>query len=146
MKIFFAHSMSDYDTPYEEQLLTYINKNFYECEIINPRDINNDINIEDRKKGLRYNEEKHFFPIIDSSDIVIAAPRCNNEKGWQFTIGVVIEIEYALSKNKKVIGIIDGQVVDINCSDVDKYYNNIVWQIPGEDPVTMRDRKDMIWK
>lgn len=134
MKIFFAHSVYDYGTDKEALWLDNIKGYCPNAEIINSRDISDIINHDDRKYGLKYVEEKYFFPIIDNCDMVIATSSWNMKR---FTIGVVVEMKYAISKNKKIKIIEDDQIKEMD--DMRKYEDTIVFQIPGEGPVRMKD-------
>ncbi len=134
MKIFFAHSMRDYNTDKELSWLDYINGCYPNAEIINSRDISNTINSNDRKYGLKYMEEKYFFPIIDNCDMVIATSSWTTKK---FTIGVVVEMKYAMSKNKKIRIIENDQIREMG--NIEEYEDTVEYHIPGEDPVRMKD-------
>jgi len=134
MKIFFAHSIIDYGTDKELSWLVYLNKCYPNAEIINSRDISDTINGEDRKYGLKYMEEKYFFPIIDNCDMVIATSSWNMKR---FTIGVVIEMKYAITKNKKVKIIENDQIMEMG--NIEKYENIVTFCVPGEDPVRMKE-------
>lgn len=134
MIIFFAHSMRDYGTDKEIIWLDNISKYYPGAEIINSRDISDTINNDDRKYGLKYVEEKYFFPIIDSCDILIAT------SSWvmkRFTIGVVVEMKYAKSKNKKIRIIENDKIMEVG--NIGKYEDIVDYHIPGEDPVRMKD-------
>lgn len=134
MKIFFAHSMRDYGTDKEMLWLDNVSKFYPGAEIINSRDISNIINDNDRMRGLKYVEKKYFFPIIDNCDMIIAAP------SWvmkRFTIGVVVEMKYAVSKSKKIKIIENDQIREMD--NIGKYEDMIEYHIPGEDPVRMKD-------
>jgi hypothetical protein len=50
-------------------------------------------------------ERKYFFSIIDDCDIVIVAESWNHPRRGKYTAKTIIEMEYALSKGKKVFGI-----------------------------------------
>ncbi len=134
MKIFFAHSMCDYGSEKEMSWLVFLNKYYPEAEIINSRDISDTINDEDRKCGLKYVEEKYFFPIIDDCDLVIATSSWGMKR---FTIGVIIEMKYAIAKNKKVKIIENDQIMEM--SNIEKYENIVAFCVPGEDPVRMKE-------
>ena len=134
MKIFFAHSIIDYGTDKELSWLVYLNKCYPNAEIINSRDISDTINGEDRKYGLKYMEEKYFFPIIDNCDMVIATSSWNMKR---FTIGVVIEMKYAITKNKKVKIIENDQIMEMG--NIEKYENIVAFCVPGEEPVRMKE-------
>lgn len=136
MKIFFAHSVYDYDTEIEILWLDNIKECYPGCEIISANIINNNINDDDREKGLKYVEEKYFFPIIDKSNIVIAA---SSWKMKRFTVGVVIEMKYAMLMGKIVKIIENDKIRDVDIVDMKNYENIIVYHIPGEDPVTMKE-------
>lgn len=133
-KIFFAHSMHDYGTEKEKLWLENIRKYHHNADIISSNVISDQIDNNDRIKGLKYVEEKYFFPIIDESDIVIAAPSWEMKR---FTIGVVIEMKYAISKNKKIQIIEDDQIKE--AYDIRKCEDTIAYHIPGEEPVKIKD-------
>lgn len=134
MKIFFTHSMYDYGSDKEMSWLVYLNKFYPGAEIINSRDISDTINDGDRKCGLKYVEEKYFFPLIDNCDLVIAASSWGLKR---FTIGVVIEMKYAIMKNKKVKIIENDQIMEMD--NIEKYENVVAFCIPGEEPVIMKE-------
>lgn len=136
MKIFFLHSRRDYKTEQEKLWLDIIRKYYPEDDIINSSDINDKIEDGDRIKGMKYIEEKYFFPIIDCCDIMIVAP------SWglgRFTVGVVVEMKYARLKGKKVCMIEGGEIKEIDRNDIGKYENDIVYHIPGEEPARIKD-------
>jgi hypothetical protein len=134
MKIFFAHSMIDYGSDEEIKWLDNISKCYPGVEIINSRDVSDTINNDDRKHGLKYVEEKYFFPIIDNCDMVIATSSWIRKK---FTIGVVVEMKYAMSKNKKIRIIENYEIIEVD--NIEKYEDAVEYHIPGEDPVRMKD-------
>lgn len=134
MKIFFAHSVYDYGSDIEMSWLNHLNKFYPDAEIINSRDISNRIDDQDRKYGLKYIEEKYFFPIIDDCDLVIATSSFIMKR---FTIGVIIEMKYAIAKNKKVKIIENDQIVEM--SNIENYENVVAFCLQGEEPVRMKD-------
>lgn len=134
MKIFFLHAKSDYKTKQEKLWLDNIRKYYPEADIINSSDINDKIDNNDRSKGMKHIEEKYFFPMIDISDIIIVAP---SWKSKRFTKGVVVEMKYADSKGKKIKMIKDECIEEIE--DIGKYENDIVYHIPGEEPIRIKD-------
>lgn len=145
MKIFFLHSRQDYKTEQEKLWLDNIRKHYPDALIINSSDVNDKIEDSDKIKGMKYIEEKYFFPIIDVSDIMIVTPR--NESGRigserigsrRFTVGVVVEMKYAWLKGKK-IKIIEGEIKEIDKRDIEKYENDIVYEVPGDEPVRIKD-------
>lgn len=136
MKIFFAHSVYDYGTEKEMLWLNNIKECYPGHEIISANVINDEISDNDRDKGLKYVEEIYFFPIIDGSDMVIATSSWNAKR---FTMGVVIEMKYAISKGKMVKIIENDKIRDIDIIDMKKCEDIVVYHIPGEDPVTMKD-------
>jgi len=136
MKIFFAHSVYDYGTEQEKIWLDNIREYYPGGEIISSSTINDKIDNNDRYKGMRHVEEKYFFPLIDNSDVVIIVPSQNVKR---FTIGAVIEMKYAFSKDKKIQIIENGKIRDIDESDKRKCEDTVAFHIPGEDPVRMID-------
>lgn len=54
---------------------------------------------------LYKSEKKYFFPLIEKSDIIIAAEAWNHPRRGKFTAKVIVEIEYALELGKKVFKI-----------------------------------------
>ena len=102
MSIYYSHSISDYNTPYEQACINIIQKQFPYIPIINPKDIalnKTDMNL---LKGDYTNYismmEKHFFPKINFCDTLIAFDDSNGN----LTDGVIKEIEYAKKINKTV--------------------------------------------
>ena len=101
MKGFFSHSTADYNTEFEDICIFKIKELIPDIQIINPKDILIPIYI--KVNQLIKLENEVYFPIINKCDILIAAPCWNrfNLRG-RFSEGVRLEIEYALTQNKKV--------------------------------------------
>lgn len=145
--VFFARAMQDYGTEYEQTWIENIDAN-----IISFNEVNELISKENKYKvygkDLYEVERKYFFPLIDKSDYVVAAPAWNHTRKGQFTKGVIIEIEYALSIGKKVFGIVNGIMKIITEEDIrkikgDEKDDDIMFQVPGEEPVTRKELMEM---
>lgn len=134
MKIFFLHSKRDYKTEQEKLWIDIIRKCYPEANIINSSDINDKIDDNDRVNGMKHIEEKYFFPIIDISDIIIVVPSFDLKR---FTIGVVVEMKYAMLKGK-TIKLIDGQHIK-EIDNIEKYEKDVAYHIPGEEPIIIGD-------
>ena len=96
-KIYFAHSMRDYDTEYELMCLNKIKELYPNAYIINPKEIV--VNKED-KNPKTYEEfkkqlEKYFYPLIKNCNIIIGAATKNNK----ITAGVKKEFGFAMANN-----------------------------------------------
>lgn len=104
LKIYFAHSVKDYDSKYEQKCIKKILNTYPNAKIMNP---NTDINIIDQDEAKikgKYNEfmgmmGKYFFNAISECDIV--CPFIDN-KSKKYSQGVVMEIQYAKSVDIKV--------------------------------------------
>jgi len=105
--IYFAHSVKDYNSKYEQECIDKISKKFPGFTIINP---NTDIDISDKDiakiKG-NHNEfmgmmSKYFFDTISTCAIICPFVDSKTKK---YTQGVVKEIEYAKSVDIKVFEI-----------------------------------------
>lgn len=150
MRIFFALSMVNYDKPFERQNLEKI-KNIHgdSYEIISASEINKRILDSDKKKGFRYIEENYFFKEIDKSDIVIGT---YNAISRQFTIGVIVEMEYALMKGKRVFEMDlynvyrSENLLELSIeSGIGRHYSDIAYKIPDIEVVRIKDKyKDEI--
>lgn len=104
-KIFFSRSYVDYNTKYEEQCINKIKRSFQNCSVINFKEIKTKIY---NGKLLLELEKKYFFPLIESSDIVITAKTKNSKYqklNNRYSKGVLLEIEYAKKINKQVTDI-----------------------------------------
>ena len=96
IKIYFAHSYSDYGTKYEEKYIEKIDNwckenNIESYWLINPKDIH----VERGKADildLKGDIKRYFYPVIDECDIIIVLGE--SRKGI-YTICVRAEIEYA---------------------------------------------------
>lgn len=106
-KIYFAHSVNDYNTDYEQECYDRISTKFPDSEILNP---NSDIDIlgkdTEKIKG-NFNEfmgmmGKYFFNAISKCNIICPFV---DKKSKKYTQGVVKEIEYAKSIEIKVLEI-----------------------------------------
>lgn len=118
-KIYFAHSMIDYNSEYEMNCMNEINKKYFGIDfiIINPKNII----IPENEKGIRFFQEKtekyyypitnkiinnktspemekYFFSVIKKCDLLIVAKTMNNK----ISPGVQKEIEYATNKGIKI--------------------------------------------
>ena len=95
MKIYFAHSMDEYDTEYEKECEEIIKSMFPKCEIVNPKNLVT-------KKGDTFHDEMRntFFKAIDMSDIFIAAPIRTSNK---YSTGVLYEIQHAKRNFMEII-------------------------------------------
>lgn len=142
--VFFARAMQDYGTDYEQTWIENIEAD--SCSIIDFSKVNELINNDDKYKvygkDLYEVERKYFFPLIDQCNYVVAAPAMRR---GQFTAGVIIEIEYALSIGKKVFGIVDGIMKQITIEDLRKMDDDIIVpaMVPGEAPLTRKDLREM---
>lgn len=105
-KIYFVHSMCDYGTEYEKACLVRLLEDFPGAKIINPASIKAP-KIDENKgfeEAVRDNLVKYYFPYIEDSDLIVAAPAWNHSRlRGQYTLGAKMEIEYAKSIGKRVI-------------------------------------------
>lgn len=96
-KIYFSHSVKDYNTEYELNITNQIKTKYPDAIIINPKDIK--IDPEDIKNqaypGFMKRLRKYFFPEIDKCDIMIVA----KSKTGKYGSGAKKEIEYVNNKN-----------------------------------------------
>ncbi len=114
-KIFFARAISDYNSNYENEWIKIIKELFNDCEIIQFPDIKEECKIDlERLKNI---ERDYFFPLIDTCDVFMCVPE---KHGKYYTKGVTIEMEYALSVNKRVIGVVNNELRDIFYDDFNK--------------------------
>lgn len=96
-KIYFGHSVLDYNTEFENNCLNKIRELYPGCEIINPRDIE----IEDEDKNPRdyatfmKQMKKYYFPAIKTCDLLIVAKTLRGK----ISPGVQKEIEFAKENN-----------------------------------------------
>ncbi len=95
MKIYFAHSIKQYDTFFERKCIEMIKQKFPTGKIINPKDY-----------YLGYMEE--YLDIVKQCDIVVFT-RWNG----YITSGVAQEIQTALKLKKPVFEIRKGKLVEI---------------------------------
>lgn len=161
MRTFFGLSMADYGKPFEKKNLGIIENNLGELDILSASEINKRITEEDKKKGFRFIEENYFFKEIDNSDIVIGT---YNARSRQFTIGVIVEMEYALMQGKRVYeldlyGLEGGDndsdfeefangfnikkenLIELDIqSGIGRHYSDIVYRIPGLETIRIKDR------
>ena len=90
MKIYFAHSIKEYNTKKESNEIEKIIKLYPECEIINPKDI-----IAPKSKDIIDAQiilSKYFYPIIKGCDMFCFS---KTKKCKLLTYGVKKELEYA---------------------------------------------------
>lgn len=122
--VFFARAMQDYGTDYEQTWVENINEAFEQCKIVDFEEVKKRISNVDKYKiygkELYEFELKYFFPLIDQSDYVVAAPAWNHIRKGKYTAGVIIEIEYAISVGKKVFGLVNGTMKQITTEDIVK--------------------------
>lgn len=105
--IYFGHSMSDYGTEWEREVLNIIREKHPFSRVINPAV---DIIISDEDKHIRpygdgfdFLEKKYYFPWIEKADIVYVAKAFNHKRMRGFyTLGVKKEKEYAEKIGKTV--------------------------------------------
>ena len=95
VKIYFAHSIKQYNTFFEKKCLKLIRERFPHGEIINPATL-----------YLGYMEE--FLSVVEQCDIIVFTR-------WHgyITSGVAKEVEHALRLNKKVYEIRKGEMIEI---------------------------------
>ncbi len=104
MKIYFAHSTSDYNTEYESSCLQKIKNEYPDDEIIKPKDIV--ISNEDKKKLMGKHQDyismmkKYHFPEIDNCELLISFKQSKSKK---YSNGVKLEIEYAEQNEIKIL-------------------------------------------
>lgn len=79
MRIYFAHSIKEYNTAIERGCISIIKQHFPGCEIINPKD-------------LYFDDFSEYLRVVEQCDILVY-------KRWNgyITAGVAKEIEHALS-------------------------------------------------
>ncbi len=130
MKIFFARFQTDFGSEYEKTWIDIINETWPGCEIIkfpHREEIDNWISNNRIKNpiwewSIWKEEERFFFPLIDSCDILVAAPIWgggNRKNTGKFSLLVDLEIKYALNKGKRVIGLINNEMRDIKKEDLE---------------------------
>lgn len=125
LEIYFAHAIVDYNTEYEDLYIKTINQFYNNCIIHNPKDINEVI---DKKTPEIGRFKLYFFPIIDTCDIVIAAPVFNDDRRrGKFLSGTTREMIYAIKNNKSVIAIIDNELKEIKRD----FFTDIQWDVFG---------------
>ena len=147
--IFFAKSIQDHDTGnYIRKWKEKIAEAFPNSSIIDVSEVEKQIVEDGRMVGTveyvggsyKYGKEwiswedlyglerKYYFPIIDRCDFVIAAEAWNHPRRGKYTTKVIVEMEYALLKGKKVFG--------INISDW------AIKEITGDDLIKIRKEKE----
>lgn len=104
--IYFAHSMSDYGTEWEKEVLNLLGEKHPFSRIINPANIiigEEDQHIRPYGEGFEYLEKKYYYPWIDKAEIVYVAKAFNHKRmrGY-YTLGVAKEKEYAEKIGKTI--------------------------------------------
>jgi hypothetical protein len=115
--IFFAKAIQDgskFGTLWTEKVID----NFSDSSIIDISEVEKQI--KEDEKNLSYkiygsewrswedlyeSEKKYFFRLIDECDFVVSAEAWNHPRRGKYTAKVIVEMEYALSIGKKVLGI-----------------------------------------
>jgi hypothetical protein len=127
IKIYFARSYLDFGSDYERQCIEKISSIWKGGNILELPKLNLPVIYGPNLVGI---EEELFFPIIGSSDLIVAAPLWNTKYGkykGRFSAGVVIEIYFGLKIGLKVfeLGIGDGlEFKEINIENLDEYKKN----------------------
>jgi len=98
--IYFAHSVNDYNTEYEQELIKIIRRMFNErIKIMNPK------NIKSPKSTSLGNAyvilRDYFFPIIKKCNVFIYV----TNKNGNLTFGVIKELEYAKDIEIEIISL-----------------------------------------
>lgn len=113
--IFFAMAIQD-GGKFGEKWKEKIIDNFGPCEVIDLNAVYKQILYDDNGvpfyggewrgwEFLYQYEKKYFFPLIDECDFVVSAEAWNHARRGKYTAKVIVEMEYALLKEKKVFGI-----------------------------------------
>lgn len=103
-KIYFAHSISDYNTKAEKRALEMLE--LLGFEVINPNNEAFEKKYKKLKKkvGFRKAFKETFLDVISNCDAVAFMPVIFKDR-LRITSGVVLEVEHALKWNKPVIQI-----------------------------------------
>lgn len=125
--IFFSRSYIDYESEYEQEWIKNIKESWKSCYIIPiPKNL-------EKQQHMMYGdilyefEKEHFFPLIYEADLIVAAPAWNTKykkNRGKFSAGVILEIYYAIKQGKRIVGLVNNDMRDINIKDTEEYYNN----------------------
>jgi len=120
VKIYFAHSIKQYNTFFEKKCIELIKQKFPTGKIINPKDL-----------YLGYMEE--FLSVVEKCDIVVFTR-------WYgyVTAGVAKEIDHALRLNKKVYEIRKGKMIEIKRIPTEKVLDYDDTILAYRDPMFLK--------
>lgn len=102
VRVYFAHSIKEYNTNVEKGCIIVIQKHFPGCEIVNPKD-------------LCFDDFSEYLRIVEQCDILVY-------KRWNgyITAGVAKEIEHALKCGKEVYEIRGLELVKVTKLDKER--------------------------